>query len=81
MTNVLGLLGGASFYYGEKGETVSVIGGLIYSFNFVSMVSLFISIQMHVFSSDIDDCAALVSGEARKSFESKRQALAIYVYG
>ena len=72
VTNALGLLGGASFYYGEKGETVSVIGGLVYSFNFVSMVALFISIQMNVFGSDVDDCGALVSGDVRKSFDLKR---------
>ena len=42
VTNVLGLFGGVGFYYCEKGETVSVLGGLIYIFNFISMIVLFI---------------------------------------
>ena len=41
-TNLIGLVGGASFYFGEKGEFLSVFGGLVYLINFINMITLFV---------------------------------------
>ena len=80
-TNCVGLFGGAAFYNGEKGETCSVIGGLMYSFNFISMVVLFIYTQIKVFSTDMKDCSALITDTEGNRFIMEKQVLTFYVYG
>ena len=79
---MLALVGGAAFYYGEKGETVSVIGSLVYSLNFISMIALFVYAQVKVFSSQMSDCQALVpSSETKHSFAAQRQVVTFYIMG
>ena len=79
ITNLLGLFGGAGFYYCEKGETVSVLGGLIYFFNFISMIVLFIYGQIKLFSDDIGHCSALVKSGKEYSFPAQKQVLTFYI--
>ena len=59
-TNLIALVGGASFYHCEKGECLSVLGSLLYLLNFISMLVLFVYAQLLVFGQELRDCNALL---------------------
>ena len=55
-TNVIALLSGLGFYYGEKGGTIGVISMFAFILNFLQNIALFIYAQVKVFDSETIEC-------------------------
>ena len=69
-TNVIGLLSAFSCTQFEKGNTVSVIGSIVFILNFVQSIFLFFFAQARVFNSDIRDCVDVMNDvEKEKTYQ------------
>ena len=51
VTNGIAFVSFEMFWYGHKGEPVSVTGSLVYVVNFINMLVLFVVCQIRVFES------------------------------
>ena len=67
-----------AFYYGTKGGTISVIGMLLFIFNFLQMLGLFIYVQVKVFDSEIRECRD-ATADKNSSFARQVDACLAYI--
>merc|ERR1712046_293541 len=79
ITNVIALVAGIVFYYGEKGGTISVLGSITFLFNFFNMLVLFISAQVFIFSDKVSECDALISPDVNSSYRASKNLLVSYI--
>ena len=56
ITNIVALVSWQMFWYGAKGEVISVIGFVIFAVNFIQMIGLFIVAQMRIFGEPSSLC-------------------------
>lgn len=56
VTNIVALASGTMFYNFDKGDTISVIGSLLFVVNFLQVIALFFYAQAKIFDQDIRDC-------------------------
>ena len=56
ITNIVALASGLMFYKFEKGDTISVIGSLLFLVNFLQVIVLFFYTQVKIFDTDVREC-------------------------
>ena len=56
VTNIVALFSGLMFYKFEKGETISIIGSILFVVNFLQVIPLFFYSQVKIFDQDMRDC-------------------------
>ena len=56
VTNIVALFSGLMFYKFDKGDTVSVIGSLLFVINFLQVIPLFFYSQVKIFDLDMREC-------------------------